>query len=203
MKLVMIRRLIFVLALGAGALSSQQRPQVRDIDFRNFTFPFPSIALLGVPDRMKWMETNVKTTVTLVNGRRDFDTNGPSRGPSVTLDEVRYGYLTMSGQLDAMVVLIFHTGGTAYWQYVYAFSLASGRPKLLGWFQTGSRAYFGLYNVTVDNGEFTVDLFDPEKREAECCSAGFVRTTYLWKSGKFLQAGPPEFGQVEESPKPR
>jgi len=63
------------------------------------------LPLLGVPDRMKWMEMDVMTTVTVVNGRRDFHTNSPSRGPSVILDEVRYGYLTMSGQLDAMIVL--------------------------------------------------------------------------------------------------
>jgi hypothetical protein len=199
----MVHRLIYVLALGAGALSSQQRPEVRHIDFRDFTFPFPPIASLGVPDRMKWMETKVKTSVTLVNGRCDFDTNDPSRGPSVILDEVRYGYLTMSGQLDAMAVLSYHAGGTAYWYYVYAFNLASGHPKLLGWFQTGSRADFGLYRVIVTNGEFILDLFDPEKREADCCSTGFVRTRYLWQDGKFTQAGPPEFGRVEESPKPR
>ena len=91
-----------------------------------------------------------------------------------------------------MVALSYHTGGTAYWHYVYAFSLASGNPKLLGWFQMGSRADFGLYRIMVTNGEFTLDLFDPEKREGDCCSAGFVRTRYLWKSGKFTQAGPPK-----------
>ena len=199
---IMVHRLIFVLALGVGTLYSQPRPEVRNIDFRNFTFPFPEADFLTAPGSITWMETNVKTSVTLVNGRHDFDTNGPSRGPSVTLDEVRYGYLTMSGQLDAMVVLSYHTGGTAYWQYVYAFSLASGNPKLLGWFQTGSRAAFGLYRLMVTNGEFSVALFDPEKREGDCCSTGFVRTRYLWKSGKFTQAGPPEFGRVEDSPKP-
>jgi hypothetical protein len=198
----MVRRLIFVLALGANALYSQQRPEGRNIDFRNFTFPFPPTAFLGVPDGMKWM-ANVTTSVTLVNGRHDFDTNGPSRGPSVILDEVRYGYLTMSGQLDAMVMLSYHTGGTAYWNYVYAFSLASGNPKLLGWFQTGSRADSGLYRVIVTNGEFSLDLFDPAKREGDCCSTGFVRSRYLWENGQFKQAGPPEFGRVEENPKPR
>jgi len=143
------------------------------------------------------METNAITTVTLVNGRYDFDTSNPSGSPSVILNEVRYGNLTMSGQLDAVVVLSYHTGGTAYWHYVYAFSTASGNPKFLGWVQMGSRANFGLYHVRVANGEFIFDLFDPTKREADCCSTGFVRTTYLWKDGKFTQAGPQEFGRVD------
>ena len=146
---------------------------------------------------------NGKATVTLVNGRHDFDTNGPSLGPRITLEEVKYGNLTMSKQLDAMVVLNYHTGGSAYWYYVYAFSFASGSPKLLGWFQTGSRAYSGLYRFKILGGKFSLDLLDPEKQEGDCCSSGFVRTTFQWNNGKFTQAGPPEFGQVEEAPKPK
>ena len=101
------------------------------------------------------------------------------------------------------MVLGYHTGGTAYWHYVYAFSL-SGSPKLLGWFQTGSRADYGLYGLRVTNGGFTLQLFDRARREADCCSAGFVRTRYEWKNGTFRQAGKPQFGNVfnvEEKPK--
>ena len=203
MMLVMVHRWIFVLAIGAHALSSQQRPEVRNIDFRNFTFPFPLKTDHRESGEVGWMETDVKSTVTLVNGRRDLDKNHPSRGPSVTLAQVHYGYLTMNRQLDAMVVLGYHSGGSAQWNYVYAFSLASGNPKLLGWFQTGDRAYGGLCRLIVTSGEFIVDLFDPEERQADCCSAGFVRTTYLWQNGKFMPAGPTEFGRVEENPKPR
>ena len=152
----MVHRTILMLVLGAHALSSQQRSEVRNIDFRNFTFPFPPNAAPGVPTDVTWMETSVKTTVTLVNGRHDFDRQDPSRGPSISLADVHYGYLTMSGELDAMVVLTYHTGGSANWSYVYAFSLASGNPRLLGWFQTGDRTYSGLYRLTVTNGEFTL-----------------------------------------------
>ena len=60
-----------------------------------------------------------------------------------------------------------------------------------------------LYRRQRPEGEFSLDLFDPEKREADFCSAGFVRTSYLWKDGKFKQAGPPKFGLVEQSPKPK
>lgn len=203
MKLFMVHRLILVLMLGTHVLNSQQRPEVRTIDFRNFTFPFPPNPGSRVPDDVRWMETDVRTTVTLVNGRRDFSRSEPSRGPSVVLGQVYYGYLTMSGQLDALVVLSYHTGGTAHWNYVYAYSMASGNPRLLGWFQTGDRAHSGLYRLRVNNGGFTLDVFDPEKQEADCCSAGFVRTKYLWRNGKFVPGGLPEFGRVEDEPKPR
>ncbi|MCU1315716.1 MAG: hypothetical protein JWN63_1038, partial [Candidatus Acidoferrum typicum] len=148
---------------------------------------------------MTWMSLNVKGTITLVNGRYDFEKANPPAGPSVILDRVLYGYLTSAMQLDALVVLGYHTGGTANWEYVYAFSLASDEPKLVGWFRAGSRADFGLYHVVVGNRSLTVDLLDPSRRIADCCSDGFVRTQYDFRNGYFVQRGAQEFGAVEES----
>ncbi len=195
MKSLLIKCSIIIAVLGASLLMSQQRPQVRNVDFRNFTFPFPASDLLGAPGDMEWLSANEKGRVTLVNGRHDFDPDGPS----VILDEVKYGYLTSSRQLDAIVVLSYHTGGTAYWYYAYVFTFKSGVPRLVGWFQTGSRADGGLYRLWVGNGEFTLDLFDPDKRQGDCCSDGFIRTTYAWKTGKFTQVGMPKFGLVEQT----
>jgi hypothetical protein len=187
--------LAFTSALPAG-----QSPLVKkSVDFRNFTFAFPRGELSAAPSKMTWMSLNVQNTVALVNGRYDFDKAKPSAGPSVILDRVLYGYLTSATQLDAVVVLGYHTGGTANWKYVYAFSLASDQPRLIGWFGAGSRADSGLYNVEVGNRSLTVDLLDSARRIADCCSAGFVRTYYDFREGHFVQRGPPEFGAVEES----
>ena len=144
---------------------------------------------------MEWTDPNAKAKVPLVNGRRDYDPDGPS----IILEQVQYGYLTSARQLDAFVMLRYRTGGTAYWYYGYIFTFKSGVPRLLGWFHTGSRADFGLYRLWVGHGDFSLDLFDPEKREGDCCSDGFVRTTYAWENGKFKQAGLPEFGLVEQT----
>jgi hypothetical protein len=114
------------------------------------------------------------------------------------LDRVQYGYLTSAKQLDAVAVLGYHTGGTAYWYYVYAFSLESNSPKLVGWFRAGSRADFGLYQLEVTNRALIVDLFDPERRSGDCCSNGFVRTIYEFKNGYFVQFGPQVFGTFPE-----
>ena len=183
----------------AFQFSGQQNPPTRSIDFRNFTFPFPAEELLGVPAKMKWMALDLKTTVTLRDGRYDFNKTDPSEGPSIALDRVLYGYLTSSKQLDAVVVLDYHTGGTAWWSYVYAFDLASNRPKLVGWLQAGSRADFGLYRLEVGNRSLMVDLLDPGRRQGDCCSDGFVRTRYTFRNGYFVQSGPREFGTIEAS----
>jgi hypothetical protein len=145
------------------------------------------------------MSLSVKGTVTLVNGRYDFDKPDLSQGPLITLDQVLYGYLTSAAQLDAVVVLGYHTGGTASWEYVYAFSLASDEPRLVGWFRAGSRADYGLYRVEVGNRSLTVDLLDPAQRMGDCCSEGFVRTHYDFRNGYFVQRGPQEFGKIEQS----
>ena len=123
----------------------------------------------------------------------------PSAGPSLILDRVLYGYLTSAKQLDAVAVLSYHTGGTAHWDYVYAFSLESNPPKLVGWFRAGSRADSGLYRLEVTNRALIVDLLDPERRVADCCSEGFVRTTYDFKNGYFVQRGAQESGNIEIS----
>lgn len=143
------------------------------------------------------MNPDAKATVKLVNGRHDFDQSDPSQGPSLILDRVQYGYLTSSKQLDAVVVLGYHTGGTAYWYYVYAVNLESNPPKLIGWLRAGSRADSGLYRIQVSNRRLTLDLYDPERKVADCCSEGFVRTTYDYIDGRFVQSGPQTFGNVE------
>ncbi len=192
-----MRRTFGVLAIAFAALYGQQRDADQSIDFRNFTYPFPAQKVMPVPDKPAWMSLNVKTAVTLVNGRYDFDQADPAGGPSLILDRVQYGYLTSAKQLDAVVVLGYQTGGSAYWDYVYAFSLESGTPRLVGWFRTGSRADSGLYQLQVTNRALIVDLLDPERRVGDCCSDGFVRNTYDFKSGYFVQRGAQQFGNIE------
>lgn len=194
---------VLSLIICAAILNGQQPATDPNIDFRNFSYPFPSGEYLSVPGKMSWMSLTEKNLVTLVKGRYDFNKSDPAAGPSVILDQVLYGYLTSSKQLDAVVVLGYHTGGTAWWDYVYAFSLASGPPRLVGWFQAGSRAYFGLYHIRVSNRSLSVDLLEPAKRVGDCCSAGFVRINYEFRDGALVQAVPTEFGTVEQTqPKP-
>jgi len=194
-----MRRVFGIFVLTFVALNGQQRVADRNIDFRNFMYPFPTQRFIPVPDKLSWMSLNMKTTVRLLNGRYDFNRAEPTAGPSLSLSRVLYGYLTSGEQLDAVVVLGYHTGGTAFWYYVYAFSLESNLPRLVGWFRAGSRAGSGLYHLEVTNRALIVDLFDPERRFTECCSEGFVRTIYDFKNGYFVQSGAQEFGNIEVS----
>jgi len=172
----------------------------QNVDFRTFTYPIPP-GELRMPGDLKWTSNEPNVKVTLVDGSYEFAKKAPPPRPSLTIDEVLYGHLTSGPQLDALVVLDYETGGTATWSYVYGFSLASGSPRLLGWLRTGGDS--GLYHLFVTNEGFTIDVLDPGKRMGLCCSSGFIRTSYEWRDGKFIQAGPRGYGRVEEDPKPR
>ena len=112
----------------------------------------------------------------------------------LTLEAVEFADVTDDGKEEALVILRFDTGGTAYSHYVYIYSLAAGKPRLLAYFHSGDRAYSGLYRVYGEGGKLVVELFDPEKRTGDCCSTGFVRTRYRWRDGRFEALGAHEFG---------
>ena len=103
----------FAVAALLIIIAAKGQPHSENVDFRNFTFPFPHEALREAPDHLKWMDPETISTITLVNGRWDSNPEQSSNRPSATLSRVYYGYLTMSGQLDAVVVVNYHTGGSA------------------------------------------------------------------------------------------
>jgi hypothetical protein len=77
-------------------------------------------------------------------GRPDFSPAEPLSGGYVTVWSVTYGDVNGDGRDEAVVDLLYGTGGTANWHYLYAFTLANGSPTLLGTLQCGSRADGGL-----------------------------------------------------------
>jgi hypothetical protein len=181
---------IWKFVLGVVMLIGSLRAAEHDVDFRNFTYPLPLHP--SVPDHLRWMNSDIKTQkVNLTRGQYE------SQGSTITLDEILFGYVTMSKQSDAMVVLTYHTGGTAQWKYVYVFNFTDGDARLIDWFETGSRADAGLYRIYPSNGEFTIDLFDPDAREGDCCSTGYISTIYKWQNGKFVVSGKPKHGHVQ------
>ena len=105
------------------------------------------------------------------------------------MQSVEFADVTGESKEDAIVVLEYLTGGTQKTHYVYIYSFDDGTPKLLAYFHSGSRAYYGLRKVYGENGKLVVELFDPEKSSGDCCSSGFVRTRYKWHNGRFEAFG--------------
>jgi hypothetical protein len=98
------------------------------------------------------------------------------------------------------VVLHYDTGGTQQTDYIYIVHEATHGPKVLAYCYTGDRAYSGLYGVHAEHGALIVELMDPHKRTADCCSTGIIRTRYEWRDNRFKVAGKPQQIDIEAPP---
>ncbi len=204
----------FVLAtlvcLSIPSIAAQN--SIRQVDFKNLSYPLKD-HLLGHGE-LRWLSAQAagspklrtiqlkdgenleKTPTGEIDGHENYEVAG------FTLQEVKYADLTGNGKEDAIVVLRYYTGGTQTTNYVYIYSLADGKPKLLAYCHTGSRADFGLYGIYGEHGNLVFELLDPRKSEGDCCSTGFVRTRYRWDGSRFEAVGVPEYGSAEIEKRP-
>lgn len=182
------------------SLSAQQN--IRQVDFKNFTYPL-SGHLLG-HSSLEWLDTPVhpatnRKRIHLVDGSELKKTSsvvvdGKEYGQyeGFTFESVSYADLTGDGNDEAIIVLTYHTGGTQTTNYVYVYSFEEHGPKLLAYCHTGSRSESGLYHVSAKKGLLVVELLDPAKASAECCSSGVLISRYRWQHGVFKLAVPVE-----------
>ncbi len=175
---------IFILMPTTGSATGG----VRGLDFRNFAYPWSELED-SVPAEWKWIGP-ADSTVKLVNGRRDFDEPGlPRDGAYLMLKSVAYGDIDGDGAEEAAVDLLYGTGGTANWHYLYVYAVEHGKPRVLAWLQSGSRADGGLLRAAIRNRTLVLEFTDTDRRIADCCSEGYIRVTYQWRRTRFVEAG--------------
>jgi hypothetical protein len=174
---------LFVLAGAASGAS------IRDVDFKNFAYPFIQHEYVSVPSRLRWMPL-VGTNVATHDGQHRFACDDPPC-ELLTVDRVVFGDINGISGTTAVVTTVFHTGGAANWQYLYVIALRSGTPKVVAWLEAGSRAYMGLRSFKIDQGDLVLILNDPDKRMGDCCSTGFITYRYHWINGSFHRIGKP------------
>lgn len=206
--LIVMRSLFIGLLLYASMGFTAAQTNIRQVDFKNFTYPLNG-TLLG-HDRLQWLDMpteahSSRKPIHLANGddltkSSSFVMDGHeyTQWEGFTLQSVEFADVTGDGQEAAIVVLHYRTGGTQQTDYVYIYTIAAGKPKLLAYFHAGDRAYSGLWKVSGVNGKLVVELFDPEKRSGDCCSSGIVRTRYKWHNGRFEVFGKSERETLEE-----
>jgi hypothetical protein len=188
--LIIMRSLILGLFLIASVGCAAAQPDIRHVDFKNFSYPF-FVSLTNEPG---WFDMSHEESIRLTNGKNLRDSGNGMTNEGLTLEEVQFADVTGDGQTEAIVVLRYDTGGTMFSYYVYVYEFAAGKPQLLACFHAGERANSGLYRVYGQKGKLVLELYDPEKSEGLCCSTGFIRTRYIWRNGRFLQVGAKESG---------
>jgi len=167
---------------------------IREIDFQNFSYSWPK-SVGGVPPSWKWLDAVPTGSIRLANGRVEFgESRQFSPAPFVELISVTYGDLSGDGREEAAVDLMYKTGGTADWHYLFIYALADGSPKLLGLLRSGSRAYGGLVKVAIHEHRLLLDFSDERKQIGDCCSEGWVRVGYRLRNGRFVETGARSYG---------
>ena len=191
-----------IISLLTVACSGQALNSVRQANLRTFSYPFAEDPLLSVPNKLRWMPLPERGNVTLQNGRHVFDSDDchglPGGCPLLVLNSIQYGKFVGIPQESAVVEMTYHTGGTATWEYLYIVTLRSREPEVIAWLEAGSRADQGLIKIQIDKGVLVLEVNDPDKRQGDCCSTGFIRFRFRWRDGSFRKIGRPVFGDSSD-----
>jgi hypothetical protein len=187
----LLEGLVFIMA-GVSSVTVMASPpaSIHDVNLKNFSYPF--LENESVPDAVRWMPVAGTPVIDVKDGRHSFlsqDCGSPDNCPLLTLDKIQYADLAGIAGSVALVVTTYHSGGTATWQYIYVVAFRSGRPQVVAWLETGSRAYQGLRRLSVERGDLVLSVNDPAKREGDCCSSGTITTRYRRQNGSFAQIG--------------
>jgi hypothetical protein len=192
---------LFVAVATGGSQSSSAG--IRAVDFKNFTYPW--LDPHGWPIHMQWINPALKSTIQLVNGRweqHDQAEGAENQGfVGLRFDDINYASFTSDSAECAIVALKYDSGGPPYHYWVYIYRLANGAPNLMGIFHAGDRAYNGLYRVFEKDHLLNVELYDPDLKEGECCSTGYIDYQYRWNGAEFEAEGKPKKGMIDASAK--
>lgn len=180
--------------------AKQAFTSIRQIDFKNFIYPWDD-SYDGPSSTWAWLPLPSSDSFRLSHGKRWLrDPGAEPTEQGFTLlfmfESVAYGVLSGEQRDVAAVSISYSTGGTAGWGYLYVYRLANGKPTLMGYLITGSRADGGLVKVAFQDGELVLDFEDPAKRVGDCCSTGYIRVHYRWQNNHFIEAGPREHGDL-------
>ena len=195
-----------ILALFALTLNAGQATTIRQIDFDNFRYLWTAAPPTNVPSTWSWLTSAPNSQIATVNGLHRFhsadDDNDPLRSPALSVDSVVYGDLDGAGAEEAVVALNYTSGGTTNWDYVYVYKLDRANVTLLARMQTGSRADGGLVRTFVRHGLLVIDFADADKRVGDCCSEGYIRVSYRWQDGAFVEEGERGHGKIDLEDRP-
>ena len=194
-----IAALLLALLFTAGP-QKKKFANIRQVDFKNFTYPWNG-AYGGPSSTWAWIQLPSSDSFRLTHGKRWLPDPGaePTEHGFTLLfmfESVVYGVLSGDQRDVAAVYVSYATGGTATWGYLYVYRLVSGKPTLMGYLVTGSRADGGFVRAAFQNGLLVLDFEDPSKREGDCCSDGYIRVSYRWQNGRFVEVPPRQYGPL-------
>lgn len=158
--------------IAASPLFGQSN--IRDVDFRNFTYP-----AMCAGEEVE--------NVTVKNGEFSKETKTEDYVDRFFFKvfDFSYGDLNGDGKEEAVVLSVCNTGGTGNFTEGFVYGLSGKKPVLLTRIGGGDRADGGLRRATVRDGLIVLEYNDPEENGGACCPL-FIITTNLKLSGNKL-----------------
>jgi hypothetical protein len=187
---------MLLLPLILSLITAQSTParSIRDIDFKNLTYP-----------NLPTGKCSKLSGVRVRNGKHgSLENFSPGVAPragcwQVTVGPIIYGDVTGDGREEAIVVLYAEMGGTESSNDVFVYTLKHNKPALLWKFATGDRAEGGLLKTYAHDGKLVVELAGKSRfiggnlYGGDCTGACqpqfFTRATYQWERGAFRRRG--------------
>lgn len=166
--------LLFLAAASAGV---RAQSDVRQFDFRNFTYePY----CVRGPYK-----------ITVKNGRH-FEESGKVsdyRSLRFTMRVETYGDIDGDGREEAVITGVCNEGGENYSEG-FVYTMKQDQPVLLTRIEGGAMALNGIRSITVREGIVTVDRFEG------CCREFAAKTKYKWDGTDLVQVGEPETRRI-------
>jgi hypothetical protein len=186
-----MRSFIFGVMILASSLLVHAQKTIRQVDFKNFSYPLSSRLLSHA--RLQWLDMSPgsmkEKAIPIVNGMD---------GSGFILQSVAYADVTGDGKEDAVVVVRYDSGNTQNTHYVYIYTMADGHPKLLAFCHTGGGTNLGLHKAYGEQGLLVIEMLDRQSVPGTCCTSRFVRMRYKWRDGGFQISGVPEHGTFKQ-----
>jgi hypothetical protein len=168
---------LFVLVMLMGALSAGvfAQNEIRSVDFKNFTFEITAIGEGG------------KEKVTVKDG--SFDRVDEDGRFYFGVIDAAYGDLNGDGKEEAVVGVIFNTGGSGSFSSGVVYTMKGGKPVVVTEFDGGDRAYGGIVKAIVERGLLVVERSAPGKNGGACCPEFVDTSKYRLTGSKLTPVG--------------
>ncbi len=163
---------------ASSFLRQEKDHGIRQVDFRNFTYPwYPSYLKPPQGERQ----------ITLRDGKFEIerDENRGIDNLILELQDVSYVDLTRNLKEDAIVTV----GGVAIFNKfvdaIFVYTLENNAPVVLWKHETRDRADGGLRRISVQNRVLTVEEYVGSEGDGGlCCPKIYVRSNYRWNGSQ-------------------
>lgn len=169
------------------------RSPIRQFDFLNFTYPNRSSGYRGLRSQLKFTDGEFE----LYNPEEHFIWL-----ISASPESIIYTDLTNDGEEEAVIEMFSHSGASGGEHFIYIYTMAGNRPRLLWFFETYASGtdIGGLKEIYSHHGDLILELYGrnkvigtrstlDEKYVCDPCYKEFTQVRFQWNGKSFEKKG--------------